>query len=84
VVVVIMLVLISLALVVIALVFFASRLKGGDFEHGDRLSLLPLRDDESSHAMRADAADTNGAPTIEADHTIQTDKEESPPHASKP
>ena len=43
--VIIALVLISLMLVVAGLVFFFTRLFDGDFEHGDRLSLLPLADD---------------------------------------
>ncbi len=43
--VIIALVLISLTLVVAGLVFFFTRLFDGDFEHGDRLSLLPLADD---------------------------------------
>lgn len=38
-------VLASLALVVVALLFLAQRVKQGDMEHGDRLSLLPLEDD---------------------------------------
>ena len=42
---IIVLVFISLTLVVAGLVFFFSRLFEGDFEHGDRLSLLPLEDD---------------------------------------
>jgi len=44
--VVILLVFISLILVSLGLIFFIYRLKGGDFEHGDRLSLLPLAEDE--------------------------------------
>ncbi len=44
--VVILLVLISLALVGAGLLFFVHRLKEGDFEHGDRLALTPLADDE--------------------------------------
>ena len=43
--VVIVLVFVSLILVVAALVFFLSRLRDGDFDHGDRLSLLPLEED---------------------------------------
>ncbi len=43
--VIIALVIISLSLVVAGLVFFFTRLFEGDFEHGDRLSLLPLADD---------------------------------------
>jgi hypothetical protein len=37
---------VSLVLVVGGLLFFVSRLRDGDFEHGDRLSLLPLQDDD--------------------------------------
>ena len=37
---------VSLLLVAGGLVLFVSRLKSGDFEHGDRLSLLPLDDDD--------------------------------------
>ena len=35
----------SLILVVAGLVLFVSRIRAGDFDHGDRLSLLPLEDD---------------------------------------
>jgi len=70
--VVIMLVIISLALVIFALLFFASRLKGGDFDHGDRLSLLPLRDDDL----------TTDDPRDQETETTATAEEESPPHAS--
>ncbi|MCP4547491.1 MAG: cbb3-type cytochrome oxidase assembly protein CcoS [bacterium] len=45
--VIIVLVLISLVLVALGLLFFFSRLYSGDFEHGERLSLLPLADDEA-------------------------------------
>lgn len=44
--VIIALVFISLTLVAAGLVFFFTRLFEGDFEHGDRLSLLPLDDDD--------------------------------------
>jgi hypothetical protein len=37
---------VSLVLVVGGLILFVSRLRGGDFDHGDRLSLLPLAEDE--------------------------------------
>ena len=40
----------SLILVVAGLVLFVLRLRQGDFEHGDRLALLPLEEDESSVA----------------------------------
>jgi len=38
-------VLVSLVLVAAAVLFLLHRAKDGDFEHGDRLSLLPLEDD---------------------------------------
>ena len=39
---------ISLVLVVAAVLFLIKRAKDGDFEHGDRLSLLPLDDEPRS------------------------------------
>ena len=42
--------LVLLVLVAIAVAFFVSRLRGGDFDHGARLSLLPLQDDEGGPA----------------------------------
>jgi len=45
--VVILLVFISLTLVAAGLLFFVYRLREGDFEHGDRLALTPLIDDET-------------------------------------
>jgi hypothetical protein len=48
--VVVILIFISLILVAGAVAFFVSRLRGGDFDHGDRLSLLPLEDDTGSPA----------------------------------
>ncbi|HPF35991.1 MAG TPA: cytochrome oxidase [Candidatus Krumholzibacteria bacterium] len=57
---------VSLLLVVAGIVLFVSRVKAGDFEHGDRLSLLPLADDErpdaSSNPVPQDAADTAAKP----------------------
>ena len=44
--VIIALVFISLTLVAAGLLFFFTRLFAGDFEHGERLSLLPLEDDD--------------------------------------
>jgi hypothetical protein len=43
---------VSLALVVAALLFLAQRVKQGDVEHGDRLSLLPLEDDAAPDTAR--------------------------------
>ena len=50
---IIALVFISLTLVAAGLVFFFSRLFEGDFEHGDRLSLLPLQDDTGETKIEA-------------------------------
>jgi hypothetical protein len=44
--VVIILVFVSLLLVTAAVAMFIMRVQGGDFEHGERLSLLPLDDDD--------------------------------------
>ena len=55
--VIIALVFISLTLVVAGLVFFFTRLFEGDFEHGDRLSLLPLEDDDGMKDVDPDSND---------------------------
>lgn len=39
---------VSLLLVAAGVVLFVSRVKAGDFEHGDRLSLLPLAEDDGT------------------------------------
>lgn len=51
--VVIVLVFVSLALVTMAVLMFIIRVRAGDLEHGDRLSLLPLETDESPPSDRA-------------------------------
>jgi hypothetical protein len=48
---------VSLMLVVGGLLLFVSRLRGGDFEHGERLSLLPLADDTTEKPEAAEAAE---------------------------
>ncbi len=48
---VIVLVFISLVLVVGGLIFLFRTLKEGDSEHADRLSLLPLANDEKTRAI---------------------------------
>ncbi len=77
--VVILLVFVSLVLVVGALLFFISRLKDGDFEHGERLSLLPLDEEETSgvstHRTRDSHSDSHS-------ETRNRDKEDSSPHGS--
>ena len=45
----------SLMLVVGGLVLFVSRIRAGDFDHGDRLSLLPLEDDLPEEQEEASA-----------------------------
>ena len=55
--VIIALVFISLTLVVAGLVFFFTRLFDGDFEHGDRLSLLPLADDDGMSPKKGKTGD---------------------------
>jgi nitrogen fixation-related uncharacterized protein len=51
---IIALVFISLTLVAAGLVFFFTRLFDGDFEHGERLSLLPLEDDTGENLHKDD------------------------------
>jgi cbb3-type cytochrome oxidase maturation protein len=51
--VVILLVFVSLVLVAAGLVFFVSRLREGDFDHGERLALSPLANDDGSEASVA-------------------------------
>jgi len=56
---VIALVFISLMLVIAGLLFFFTRLFEGDFEHGDRLSLLPLEDDDGMGDDKQDEITSN-------------------------
>ncbi len=46
--VIIVLVFFSLSLVIAGLIFFFTRLRDGDFDHEERLSILPLADDDGS------------------------------------
>jgi hypothetical protein len=56
-------VLASLVLVVGAVLFLAARAHQGDFEHGDRLSLLPLQsDDPGDRDEKTDAEGESGRP----------------------
>jgi len=61
--VVVILVFISLVLVGGAVAFFVSRLRGGDFDHGARLSLLPLQDDTGSPSQEPSQSADTSAPT---------------------
>ena len=51
---------VSLVLVAGGVLFFVSRLRSGDFEHGDRLSLLPL-DEDTEQATESGAAQVEAA-----------------------
>jgi cbb3-type cytochrome oxidase maturation protein len=51
---------VSLVLVVGGLIFFVSRLRDGDFDHGERLSLLPLADDTSEEQAAPDGTASAG------------------------
>ena len=74
--VVILLVFISLALVAAGLIFFFHRLRQGDFEHGERLALTPLAEDETdgtespgagaSEQPRASQETEGGSPHVES------------------
>lgn len=57
--VIIALIFISLTLVIAGLVFFFTRLFEGDFEHGERLSLLPLADDDGMSAKSLESEGDN-------------------------
>ncbi len=61
--VVVILVFISLVLVGGAVAFFVSRLRGGDFDHGARLSLLPLQDDTGLPSQDKSQPASESAPT---------------------
>jgi cbb3-type cytochrome oxidase maturation protein len=63
--VIVLLVFVSLVLVAAALVFFFTRLRGGDFDHGERLALLPLHDDDGEDAAHT-AEDAAPAATEES------------------
>jgi hypothetical protein len=52
---------ISLILAIAGLVLFVSRVKQGDLEHGDRLSLLPLEEDEHLDNDDNCEPETNGS-----------------------
>ena len=45
---------VSLMLAVAGVLLFVFRVRDGDFEHGDRLSLLPLGDDTGADSSEED------------------------------
>ena len=55
-----LLVFVSLVLVCFALLLFFYSVKQGDHEHADRLSLLPLEDDEMPQQTKADIGAETG------------------------
>jgi hypothetical protein len=58
--VIVLLVFISLVLVIAALVLLFARVHGGDLDHGDRLSLLPLENDAPVEPPAGDAPGSQG------------------------
>ena len=69
--VIIALVFISLTLVIAGLLFFFSRLFAGDFEHGERLSLLPLEDDDGMPVEKSDKFASNDEDSVSESRTEQ-------------
>jgi hypothetical protein len=74
---IIALVFISLTLVVAGLVFFFSRLFEGDFEHGERLSLLPLEDYDGMNQVDPEIPDDKLDQLGFNSDEIESDKPES-------
>ena len=54
----------SLAIVVVAVLLLVRSARQGDFEHGDRLSLLPLAEDERPTFIRHVAANRCSPKTL--------------------
>ena len=75
---IIVLVFFSVGLVVAGLIMFFSRLFDGDFEHGDRLSLLPLADDDGMNQvdekLTDDKLDKLGSNSPDADQKATPDQ----------
>ncbi len=64
---------VSLMLVAAGLALFVNRLRDGDFEHADRLSLLPLDDDGQPVSREENAEDVPPDPR-RADDTQITEE----------
>jgi len=78
--VVILLVFVSLVLVAAGLVFFVHRLRDGDFDHGERLSLAPLDDDGPQVSGPPQGESRPESPVVfGSDHEL----EGGPPHVSR-
>ncbi len=54
--VIVLLIFVSAVLVAGGLVLFLKGIASGDFEHGDRLSLLPLEEDDEPDSTDGDAS----------------------------
>lgn len=52
---------VSLILAIAGLLLFVSRVRDGDFEHGDRLSLLPLGDEPDPSGTEGETKETGKA-----------------------
>jgi len=79
-----LLVFLSLVLVGMALAFFLYTVKQGDHEHADRLSLLPLEEDEMPQETKADKEEpirqdlsplSSPSPSPDADHPPEDEHE---------
>lgn len=71
-------ILVSLVLVAAAVLFLLHRAKDGDFEHGDRLSLLPLEDDSpgADRTPRPEATPDGDSPPAPGDSRPDPSPEE--------
>ncbi|MFN8179342.1 MAG: cytochrome oxidase [bacterium] len=58
--VIVLLVFVSLTLVAGAILLLLSRVHAGDLDHGDRLSLLPLENDETAPSPASRISDLPG------------------------
>ena len=77
-----LLVFLSLALVCLALVLFFYSVRQGTHEHADRLSLLPLEEDELPQENRADMRKKTGQDLdpLSANSTASEHEHDSSPH----
>jgi len=70
--VVILLVFVSLVLVAAGLIFFVSRLREGDFEHGERLALSPLASDDTATGNTANDETTEASTASRSNNDKQS------------
>ena len=79
--VIVVMVFFSLALVIAGLIFFFNRLRGGDFDHGERLSLLPLADDDGTTNETKQVDPRNGDDKLDRLGSNDADELRTPPPA---